>query len=127
MIDNSEKVFESVAIPVRKQFDAYVAGCELSSKPPKFPALSVVVSNNSVNKKYSTFDKIENVAIEEYKFEAFSNLAEGREKQAKEIMAVADEVMASLGYARTFYKFIPNAADTNVARLCARYKNNTVI
>ncbi len=127
MIDNSEMVFEQIASPVREQFNAYVVGCELSSKPPKFPALSIVVYNNSANKKYSTFEKVENVAAEEYKLEAFSNLQEGGERQAKEIMAVADEVMANLGYVRTFYQPIPNAADTNVARLCARYKNNIVI
>ena len=96
MIDNSDLVFEAIASPVREQFNAYVVGCELSSKPPKFPALSIVVANNSVNKKYSTFDKVENVAAEEYKLDAYSNLQEGREKQAKEIMAIADEVMAGL-------------------------------
>ena len=127
MIDNEPIVFDSVAAPVREQFGAYVIGCELSNRPPKFPALSIVKCGGSANKKYSTFNKIENAAAEEYKLEAFSNLDVGREKQAKEIIAVADEVMGDLGYARTFYKFIPNAADLNVARLCVRYKSNIVI
>ena len=126
MIDNEKPVFDAIALPVRERFDAYVIGAELSTRPPNFPALSVVKYGSSVNKKYSTFDKIENVAAEEYKLEAYSNLAEGRDAQVAEIIAVADAVMESLGYYRTFYRPIPNAADPNIARLCVRYKNNTV-
>lgn len=129
MIDYEDIVFSSVADELRKQFsDIYIIGTEWSDAPPRFPAVSVVQIGNEVNEKYSTFDSVENVASEEYKFEVCSNLESARsaKQQTKDIVSVIDGVMNGLSYPRVFCQPIPSA-DDKISRRVARYKKTNVI
>lgn len=129
MIDYEEIVFDAVAAALRARYnDIYVIGVELSDVPPRFPAVSFVQKNNETNKKYSTFECVENVASEEYEANVYSNLESTKEAKAqtKEIVEVIDEVMLGLYYPRTFCQPIPNA-DTRYTRRVARYKKTNVV
>lgn len=128
MIDNEDIVFTEVINSLHGAFDEiFVIGTEITSVPPKFPAVSIIQLNSEVNKMYSTFDKVDNVASEEYEFNVYSNLEDSRsaEQQTKAIVKVIDEVMSGLFYARTFCQPIKNA-DPNISRRVARYKNSSV-
>ena len=127
MIDKEKEVFDAVAKKLRSKFKGiYVIGAEMSSAPPKFPAVSFVQTNNAVRGTYSTFDSLENVVSEDYKAEVFSNLEKGKEAQTKEITAVISDVMSSLGYERTFCEPVPNM-DSTIHRRMSRYRNNNTI
>ena len=127
MIDKEKDVFDAVASALRKHFKGiYVIGAEMSSAPPKFPAVSFVQTNNAVREVYSTFDSLENVVSEDYKAEVFSNLDKGKEAQTKEITAVISDVMSELGYERTFCEVVPNT-DSTINRRTSRYRNNNTI
>lgn len=123
MIDCEDIVFERVSSALRDRFDGiFITGVELTDVPPQFPATSIVQTNSEVNKRYSTFDSVENVDSEEYKFDVCSNL-EGQKAakdQTKEIIAVIDGVMCDLYYIRTFCQPIPSA-DNKYTRRVARY------
>ena len=127
MIDKENEVFDAVASALRKKYKGiYMIGAEMSSAPPKFPAVSLVQTNNAVRGEYSTFDSLENVVSEDYKAEVFSNLEKGKEAQTKEITSVISDVMGSLCYERTFCEVVPNA-DSTINRRLSRYrKNNTI-
>ena len=127
MIDKEKALFNAVSAALRKHFKGiYVIGTEMSSAPPKFPAVSFVQTNNAVRGIYSTFDSLENVVSEDYKAEVFSNLDKGKEAQTKEITAVISDVMSELGYERTFCEVVPNT-DSTINRIMSRYrKNNTI-
>ena len=127
MIDKENDIFGAVAKALRSKFKGiYVIGAEMSSAPPKFPAVSFVQTNNAVRGVYSTFDSLENVVSEDYKAEVFSNLETGKEAQTKEITAVISDVMSGLGYERTFCEPVPNM-DSTIHRRMSRYRNNNTI
>ena len=127
MIDKETEIFEAVATALRAKVKGiYVIGAEMSDSPPKFPAVSLVQTNNTSKTEFSTFDSLENVATEDYKAEVFSNLEKGKEAQTKEITRIISDVMTSLGYMRTFCEIVPNT-DSTINRRMSRYRKNNVI
>lgn len=127
MIDKENEVFKVVSTALRKKVKSiYVIGAEMSSTPPKFPAVSLVQTNNSTKTEYSTFDSLENVVTEDYKAEVFSNLEKNKEAQTKEITNIISDVMSELGYVRTFCEIVPNT-DATINRRMSRYRKNNVI
>ena len=127
MKDKEQEIFKVVAAALRKHFEGiYVIGTEMSSTPPKFPAVSFVQTNNAVRGEHSTFKTIENVVTEDYKAEVFSNLSKGKEAQTKEIIRIISDVMSELGYERTFCEIVPNT-DATISRRMSRYRKNNVI
>ena len=127
MIDKENEVFTAVANALRSKFkDIYVVGTELTSTPPRFPAVSFVQTNNAISTQHSTFDSLENVVREDYKAEVYSNLEKGKEALTKEISAYISDVMSGLGYIRTFCEPIANA-DATISRRVSRYIKNNVI
>lgn len=126
MIDKEPEVFEAVASALRKKYKGiYVIGAEMSNAPPKFPAVSLVQTNNAIKDGFSTFDSLENVVTEDYKAEVFSNLEKGKEAQTKEITSVISDVMSELDYVRTFCEIVPNN-DATINRRMSRYRKNNV-
>lgn len=127
MIDKEKELFNEVSAALRQHFKGiYVIGAEMSSAPPKFPAVSFVQTNNAVKGEHSTFDSLENVVSEDYKAEVYSNLEKGKEAQTKEITSVISDAMSELGYERTFCEVVPNA-DSTINRRMSRYRKNNVI
>ena len=129
MISNEQFVYDKVSTALRTAFDGiFIIGAEITDAPPQFPAVSIIRKNSEVNKRASTFDYVENAAIEEYEYSAFSNLEDSFEakEQVEEIIAVIDGVMCDLFYPRTFCQPIPNA-DRKYTRYVARYKKDDVI
>jgi hypothetical protein len=127
VIDKELEVFEYVASNLRKKYKTiYVVGTEITDTPPKFPAVSIVQTNNAIRTEHSTFDSLENVVREDYKAEVFSNLETGKEKQTKEITNDISDLFTEFGYERTFCEPIPNG-DSSVNRRMSRYIKNNVI
>lgn len=127
MIDKEMEVFEFVAAKLRNEYpNIYIIGTELTKTPPRFPAVSLVQTNNQIQTNYSTFNSLENVAREDYKAEVFSNLEIGKEKQTKEITSVISDAMLELDYERVFCEVIANA-DPTINRRVSRYIKNNVI
>ena len=127
MIDKETEVFEYVALGLRSKYKSiYIIGAEISEAPPKFPAVSIVQTNNAVQSKYSTFGSLENVVGEDYKVEVYSNLSNGKEAQTKEITKDISDLMSDCGYERTFCEAVPNM-DATIARRMSRYRKNNVI
>lgn len=126
MIDKENDVFEAVSMGLRKKYEGiYIVGTELATTPPRFPAVSLIQTNNTVRTEYSTFHSLENVVKEEYKVETYSNLEHGKEVQTKEITMDISDIMHSLGYERTFCEPIANL-DATIARRVSRFVKNNV-
>ena len=128
MIDCEEIVFERVSNALRAKFDnIFITGVELTDVPPQFPATSIVQTDSGVNKKYSTFDSVDNVDSEEYKFDVYSNLEEQKsaKQQTKGIIAVIDGVMSDLYFIRVFCQPVPSA-DSKYTRHIARYTKTNI-
>jgi hypothetical protein len=127
LIDKENEVFKAVSAALRNKVKGiYVIGAEMSPTPPKFPAVSLVQTNNSIKTEHSTFDSLENVVAEDYKAEVCSNLEKGKEVQTKEITGIISDVMSGLGYERIFCEVVPNV-DATINRRISRYRKNNVI
>ena len=122
MIDKEDGLFADIANELRKQFrDIYIIGKQLSSEPPRFPTVSIIQENNVVNKRYSTFDEMENVAHITQYIEIYSNDREQKEEICKSISLAIDNVLKTHGYCRMLNQPMVNADDT-IARRIMRYK-----
>jgi hypothetical protein len=122
VIDKEDGLFAEIANELRKQFrDIYIIGKQLSSEPPRFPAVSIIQENNVVNKRYSTFDEMENVAHITQYIEIYSNDKEQKEEICKSISLAIDNVLKTNGYCRMINQPMVNADDT-IARRIMRYK-----
>ena len=122
MIDKEDGLFAEIANELRKQFrDIYIIGKQLSSEPPRFPAVSIIQENNIVNTRYSTFDEMENVAHITQYIEIYSNDKEQKEEICKSISIVIDNVLKTHGYYRMLNLPMVNA-DDSIARRIMRYK-----
>lgn len=122
MIDREDRLFIDIADNLRKKFDGiYIIGKQLSSEPPRFPAVSIVQENNIVNTKFSTFNELENVACITQYIEIYSNDNEQKEEICKSISLVVDNVLKFYGYIRMLNQPMVNADDT-IARRIMRYK-----
>lgn len=122
MVDKEDELFADIASELRKQFDdIYVIGKQLSSEPPRFPAVSIIQENNTVNTRYSTFNELENVACITQYIEIYSNDKERKEEICKSISIVIDDVLKTHGYCRMLNQPMINA-DDSIARRVMRYK-----
>ena len=123
MIDNERYIFNKVATALRKEYDViYITDTEITDTPPKFPAVSVIMTNNTVTSGYVTFGKLEIVVNEEYKIEIFSNLSDGYGRdEIKGILETVNAVMTDENAFRTFSEPIFNA-DPSISRRIARYR-----
>lgn len=129
MISNEDIVYEAVSAALRKRFGSiFIIGTELTDEPSKFPAVSILQRNSEVNKNYSTFEHVENVASEEYEFGMYSNIEDlhAAKKQTKDIAEIINEAMCELYYLRTFCQPIPGA-DAKITRMISKYKKTNVI
>lgn len=122
MIDKEDELFTVIAKELRKKFDGiYIIGKQLSSEPPRFPAVSIIQENNTVNTRYSTFNELENVAHITQYIEIYSNDKEQKEEICKSISLAIDNVLKTHGYCRMLNQPMVNADDT-IARRIMRYK-----
>ncbi len=129
MTDYEDIIYDAVSTALRSVFDGiFITGVEITDTPPQFPAVSIIQLNSTVNDKYSTFEKVDNVAAEEYKFDIYSNLESQKDakQQTKDIIAAIDGVMSDLFYIRTFCQPIPGVDSKNTRRV-ARYKNTNIV
>lgn len=121
MVDKEDELFIAISTKLREQFnDIYVIGKQLSSEPPRFPAVSIIQENNIINTRYSTFNELENVASITQYIEIYSNDYESKEEICKEISLVIDDVLKEHGYCRKLNQPMINA-DDSIARRIMRY------
>ena len=122
MTDKENELFADIASELRKQFDGiYIIGKQLSSEPPRFPAVSIIQENNTVNARYSTFNELENVACITQYIEIYSNDREQKEEICKSIAIVIDDVLKTHVYCRSLNQPMINV-DDSIARRVMRYK-----
>lgn len=129
MIDYEDVIYDAVSTALRRAFDGiFITGVEITDTPPQFPAVSIIQLNSTVNARYSTFEKVDNVAAEEYKFDIYSNLESQKDakQQTKDILAAIDGVMSEFFYIRSFCQPIPGVDPKNTRRV-ARYKNSNIV
>ena len=122
MIDAENQIFTLLATELRAAFPGlYVTG-EYEREPKQVPCVSIEEKDNAVWRNCRTNTNVEQKAAVMYEVNVYSNKLNGKKQEAKQIMAVADEVFARKNFSRTMTAPIPNLADATVYRLTSRYQ-----
>lgn len=121
MIDIENDVFNEVATALRSAHaGVWVAG-EFVDSPAKFPAVTIVESDNRIFERMRT-RRIENAVRVMYEVQIYSNKASGKKAEAKAIADTADGVFARLGFTRTMRSQVANLKDATIYRIVCRYE-----
>jgi hypothetical protein len=121
MIDVENEVFNTIATVVRAKYpDIYMVG-EYVKTPPRFPCSSIVEMDNQTYQQTEDSGSSENHASVMYEVNTYSNKTVGKKAECKAIMALIDEQMLALGFARTMLQPIPNLDDATIYRMVGRY------
>lgn len=118
MIDIEPMVFETV----RNAVSPVMCSPTYQDRSKVFPLVTVEEYDNSVYEKTQDSGNYENHAKLLYEVNVYSNLTSGKKAQAKELMKKVDEVMAKMGFVRSYCSPTPNLSDSNIYRITARYK-----
>ena len=122
MIDIESAVFNQVATRVREVFpDIFMVG-EYVNSPSSFPAVSLIETDNSTRVETIDSGSNENHANVMYEVNVYSNKTVGKKSECKAIIALIDEEMLSMGFARNTLTPVPNEYDSTIYRMVGRYR-----
>lgn len=121
MIDYEADIYDACARAVLAEYPKCLTSAVNVSAPASFPACSIVEGDNSVDSSRCDSGGIENMALIAYDVEIFSNLRTGARTQAKKILKIVDDKMASLNFRRTFKDQGAMSSDASVYQISARY------
>jgi hypothetical protein len=122
MIDIENVIFNRVATKVRDEYpDIYMTG-EYVKSPSSFPAVSLVEMDNATRTDTIDSGSNENHANVMYEVNVYSNKATGKKSECKDIIALIDKEMLTLGFARNTLTPVPNMNDSTIYRMVGRYR-----
>ena len=121
MIDIENEVFNTVATVVRAEYPKIHMVGEYIKSAPKFPCVSLVEMDNQSYQRTEDSGSSENHASVMYEVNVYSNKTVGKKSECKAIIALIDEQMLALGFARTMLQPIPNMDDATIYRMTGRY------
>lgn len=121
MISPESYVYAAVASALRLEYPNIFVSGEYTDVPARFPAVTIVEIDNAVVQRMRT-TKIENAVNVSYEVNVYTNTLGYKKSEAKEIMATADAVFESLGFARTMCNPVSNLQDATIYRMVARYQ-----
>lgn len=122
MINIENAIFNQVAAKVRAVFpDIFMVG-EYVNSPPSFPAVSLVEADNSTSVNTIDSGSNENHANVMYEVNVYSNKKTGKKTECRDILALIDEEMLSMGFSRSTLTPVPNEYDSTIYRMVARYR-----
>ena len=121
MIDVESIVFSTVANALRVEFpDIFVSG-EYVDVPARFPAVTIVESDNAIVQRMRTTN-IENAVTVMYEVGIYSNTVGYKKSEAKDILEVVDNEFSKMGFARILCNPVANLSDATIYRIVARYQ-----
>lgn len=121
MIDIENDVFDTVATALRSAHAGIWVAGEFVDSPAKFPAVTIVESDNRIFERMRT-RKIENAVRVMYEVQIYSNKATGKKAEAKAIADTVDGVFESRGFTRTMRSQVANLKDATIYRIVCRYE-----
>lgn len=120
--------FEIIKSALRSKYgkQIFISDTPLSDTIAKFPAVSIVESNNTVSSRYSTFSEIENVVICDFDVNVYTNDEDIKDEQALEIMTFICDEFSKLRFLRLYENQINNLLDSSIVRRNAKFKKSNI-
>lgn len=118
MDDQEQEIYDLISYEIKMKYaNALIFHQKLKTVQEVYPAISVMMIDNSEVVDYNTFENNQIVCQEKYRFEA----AHQDFSSVKDILAIIDQNMKSLGYIRT-YVGIDENQETNDIRRISEYE-----
>lgn len=121
MIDVENIIFTQLATALRSAYNGISVYGEYVEVPATFPCVTIVEADNQVLKQTRDLSGIEHYAKVMYEINVYSNKANVKKSQAKEISNMIDGMMNDLLFTRTFRGQTPNI-DRTIYRITLRYE-----
>ena len=121
MIDVENIIFTRLATALRAAYNGISVYGEYVEVPATFPCVTIVEADNQVLKQTRDLSGIEHYAKVMYEINVYSNKANVKKSQAKEISNMIDGMMTDLLFTRTFRGQTPNI-DRTIYRITLRYE-----
>lgn len=121
MIDIENEIFTKVSEKIREKYPkAFVTG-EYVKSPSSFPCVSLIEMDNSALRESWSTDGEEHASLM-YEVNVYSNKTTGKKAECKAIVALIDETLMALNFARIMLEPIPNQDDSTIYRMLGRYR-----
>lgn len=125
MNDNEQQIYNLISNKIKEKYSGVIVNDQkLSNNLLKYPAVSIVQTNNAVLSQYSTFDQLENVCNEIFEFEVADSFESGM-IDIKAILSIINSEMKRFGYLRTQLGLIENQETQDIRRL-AKYEKQII-
>ena len=121
MLDPENLIFSTVANALRNTFDDIFVSGEFTDVPARFPAVTIVQSDNAIVQRMRTTN-IENAVTIMMEINVYTNTVGYKKSEAKEILEVVDNEFAKMGFARILCNPVANLSDATIYRIVARYQ-----
>ena len=119
MIDFSNEIFNAVAKHLRSLYKGIQVKGEYVATPAKFPTVTIdEISNVPVELDRAKTNKYADVV---YRVQVFSNKANGKRAEAREIYKSVDEKMMEIGFFAKSYTSTPTIYNSEVYTITATY------
>lgn len=120
MIDFCNEIFNAVAKDLRAAYKGIKVVGEYVQSPTAFPTVTIdETQNRPVHKDSAVQNKYAQVT---YRVQVFSNKANGKRAQAREIYGRVDEKLQSLGFQAVSYTTTPAIYNSEVYSITATYE-----
>ena len=123
MIDIESFLFSRIAGVLRASYEGIFVSGEYVDSPAKFPAVTIVESDNSVLQKMRTAaPNLENAVSLMYEVNIYTNTEGFKKSEATDILETVDSEFSKLGFTRTMSNPISNLQDAKIFRIVVRYE-----
>jgi hypothetical protein len=123
LIDIESFLFSRIAGVLRASYEGIFVSGEYVDSPAKFPAVTIVESDNSVLQKMRTAaPNLENAVSLMYEVNIYTNTEGFKKSEAKDILETVDSEFSKLGFTRTMSNPISNLQDAKIFRIVVRYE-----
>jgi len=121
LIDIESFLFSRIAGVLRASYEGIFVSGEYVDSPAKFPAVTIVESDNSVLQKMRTAaPNLENAVSLMYEVNIYTNTEGFKKSEAKDILETVDSEFSKLGFTRTMSNPISNLQDAKIFRIVVR-------
>lgn len=121
MIDIENDVFDEAIKHVTQRYPKVNAASEYVKSPAAFPHLSLYEADNIVLQRTQTGEHTENHVQVMYEANIYSNRANRKKQECRDIAMALDDAMMRMGFTRIMFNSIPNMNDASIYRITARY------
>lgn len=124
MIDIENELFTFIATSLREEYSNISITGEEVLRPSNFPCVSIVETDNYVTSQHIDSGDSEKFSTVVYTVNVYSNKANGKKNECKDILRSVDSIMYSKNFTRLEKNPI-SMDNSTIYRIVARYRAET--